>query len=473
MMRRLAMSICVLGLLAGATPARGASGAGSPNMSHVTTLSYARQYGNDQPFGTDIEFARIGGREYAFAGTYRNGLQIIDITNPRRPRLTAVYDCALAQGDVQVFRRGAKTMVAYAGDDYSNQTFTESGCYSDLGIVDKRYGTFIVDVSKPSDPRTVGFVNIPFGSHNQTVHPSGRYLYNSNADFAPGGAVEIFDISALPRVRQLESLALITGLESHDITFNSSGSRAYVAAITHTLIVDTTNPRKPEVIGRILDPAINIHHQSDPITIDDPVLGKRTFLVVTDELAGAAGNGFCPGGGLHVYDITGPLEATPLKVGFWNMPEVRPATDNLACTSHVLRFYPKQKLMSIAWYEAGVRVVDVSGLVGVSLGLTPDVGNIGMGMKEIGYYTMPNADTWSAKTNKIEKDGSFYLFGNDMNRGLDVYRFDARKPKSGIAPGNWLTPAQTMLQSRDRGITAVGPANAPVCILRGKGLLPV
>jgi hypothetical protein len=472
MMRRLAISICVLGLLVGATPVRAASGTGSPNMSHVTTLSYARQYGQELPFGTDIEFARIGSREYAFAGTYRNGLQIIDITNPRRPRPTAVYDCALAQGDVQVFRRGSKTMVAYAGDDYSGETFTESDCYSDVGVIEKSYGTFIIDVSKPAYPKTVGFVNIPFGSHNQTVHPSGRYLYNSNADLALGGAVEIFDITTPSRARSIGSLPLITGLESHDITFNSSGNRAYVAALTHTLIVDTTNPREPEVIGRILDPAINIHHQSDPITIDDPVLGKRTFLVVTDELAGAAGNGFCPGGGLHIYDITGPLEATPLKVGFWAMPEVRPATDNLICTSHVLRFYPKQKLMTIAWYGAGVRVVDVSSLVGVSLGVTPDVGNVGMGMREIGYYTMPNADTWSAKTNKIEKNGSFYLFGNDMNRGLDVYRFDARKPKSGVS-GTWLTPAQAMLEAKNRGIAAVGPTNAPVCILFGKGLLAV
>jgi hypothetical protein len=466
MMRRLAISICTLGLLLGAVPAEAATGTGSPNMRHVTTLAYARQYGQEIPFGTDIEFARIRGRDYAFAGTYRNGLQIIDITNPKRPRLAAVYDCALAQGDVQVFRRGSRTLVAYAADDYTNHTITTSECYSDLGIVDQRFGTFIVDVTDPTRPKTLGFVNIPDGSHNQTVHPSGRYLYNSNADFTFPSAVEVFDISAPSRPRKVTELGLVTGIESHDITFSADGRRAYVAALTHTLILDTTNPRDPVIIGRIIDPAINIHHQSDPITIDDPVLGKRTFLVVTDELAGAAGNGFCPGGGLHVYDITGPLEATPVKVGFWNIPEVRPATDNFICTSHVLRFYPKQKLMTIAWYEAGVRVVDVSSLVGVSVGAVPDVGNVGAGMKEIGYYTMPNADTWSAKTNRIEKDGSFYLYGNDMNRGLDVYRFDARKPKSGQG-GTWLTPDQALAAARARGFTPVSRKNAPVCVLFG------
>jgi hypothetical protein len=102
-----------------------------------------------------------------------------------------------------------------------------------------------------------------------------------------------------------------------------------------------------------VDPSINIAHQSDPVTVDDPILGERTFLVITDELAGAAGNAACPGGGLHVYDITGSLETNPVKVGVWNMPEVRPAVDNLSCTAHVLRLYPEQGLMTIAWYDAG------------------------------------------------------------------------------------------------------------------------
>ena len=46
-------------------------------------------------------------------------------------------------------------------------------------------------------------------------------------------------------------------------------------------------------------------------------------------------------------------------------------------------------------------------------------------MKEIGYYRMPDADTWSAKTPQINrKTGDFYLFGNDIKRGLDIYHFD-------------------------------------------------
>ena len=434
----------------------------SGNLRHVATLAYERRYGQDLPFGTDIELKqmRVGGknRNLAFAGTYRNGLQIINVTRPRNPRVIAVYDCAIAQGDVQVFTRKKRTYVAYTADNISSETVTRSRCYRDIGYSetthDTRYGTFIADVTNPRRPRTAGFVPLAAGSHNQTVHPNGRFFYNSNSDIAnlnqpaPTGKIEVFDVRDFAKPKLVKTLDLGPGLNSHDITFNASGTRAYSAALTQTLVLDTTKPADPTILGRILDPTINIHHQSDPVTIDDPLLGKRRFLVVTDELAGAAGNGFCPGGGLHVFDITGDLEAAPVKVGFWEIPETRPAGggeeaggESLRCTSHVLRMHPKKKIMTIAWYNAGVRVVDISGLAGVAVGVTPDAGNAGAGMKEIGFHYFPNSDTWSAKTNKFSKDGSFYLFGNDINRGLDVFRFDAKSKRSSQS-GTWLTPAQ-------------------------------
>jgi hypothetical protein len=464
----LVVLVAALGLLPAAPPAAAAdSGSGSDNLRHVTTLAYEQRYGKTLPFGTDIEFATIRGRTYAMAGTYRNGLQIIDVSNPTSPSITAVYDCAIAQGDVQIFRQGKRTMAAYTADDISGETFPESGCYSDMGITTKKYGTFLVDITDPKRPTTAGFVEIPQGSHNQTVDPSGGYLYNSNSDLTRGepAAIEIFDIRDPANPRKVRELPLTTGLESHDITFNGDGTRAYSAALTHTLVIDTTDIENPAIIGRIIDPAINIHHQSDPVTLTDPLLGTRTFLLIEDEFAGAAGNGWCPGGGVHVYDITGSLERTPVKVGFWEMPEVRPATDNLTCTAHVFRLYPEQKLMTMAWYDAGVRVVDLSGLVGVAVG-TAETGQVGMGMREIAHYTMDDADTWSAKTPRFEANGSFYLFGNDINRGLDVYYFDSGKPKKDKAQGGrWRSPQQAEADAESRGSTAVGADNAPFCLL--------
>ena len=471
----------------------------SPNLPAVASLLHrtGSLQGAATGGGSDIEFATLdvtglpgapeghGVRDFALAGTLGKGLQIVDVTDPVAPVTAAVYDCRAEQGDVQVFTRDdGKTYITYTAD-YSavktSQCYKEAKALGQFATSDLGLGTFIADITNPYAPRTVSFVPITLGSHNMTVHPSGKYLYNSNSELvvaldAPAetkgiGQLEYFSIEDVTKPVKLGTLLMPSGIDSHDITFSADGKRAYVAAITHTLIIDTTNPAQPTILTRFIDPSINIVHQSDPVTLTDATLGMtRTFLVLTDEFAGAAGNGFCPGGGLHVYDITGPLEMAPVKVGFWAIPAVRDAGvnsgDALTCTSHVLRMHPESKVMTIAWYNAGVRVVDLSGLVGVSVGIDQGDGNVGVGMKEIAYHTFSNSDTWAAKTNRIAPDGSFYLFGNDMNRGLDVYRFTRTAPPS-PNPGTWLTPAQALARATAFGVRPGGQL-AGYCLLRAR-----
>ncbi len=456
-------------------------GTHSPNVTHVINHPHRGGFvgGELGGGGSDIEFARlrVDGEvhPFALAGSYDNGLQLVDISNPTSPVTVGVYDCVIRQGDVQVFTRKGRTYAAYTHDDPYDAGI-DSMCYREAqalkmfkpGITDPA-GTFIVDITNPAAPRTRTFVSVPRGSHNQTVAPGGRYLYNSNSDLGStqAAAIEIFDIQGLSHPKKVGTLPLQTGLDSHDITFSEDGDRAYVAAITHTLILDTTNLAKPKIIGRIIDPAINISHQADPVTLTDPILGERTFLVVTDELAGAAGNAVCPGGGLHVYDITGSLEQNPVKVGAWFSPGVRQTgTGNLTCTSHVMRMYPEHGLMTIAWYNAGVRVVDISGLAGLSAGVDETQGNLTPGMKELGYYYFPDSDTWSVKTNAIEADGSFYMYGNDLVRGLDVYRYEAGETAASEA-GTWMSPAQALSLAQARGVTSTSGATGPYCLWRG------
>ena len=471
--------------------------ASSPNVTHVANLPYELRYGNTSDDGTDIEVVTldvqtgvdeltgepiIETKDFALAGSYDNGLQIIDITDPTAPVHASVYDCAISQGDVQVFQREGRTYITYTDDDYNDSRKKLSACYQDaqaLGFkIGNADGTFIADITDPYNPVTVSWVGFGLASHNQTVSPDGNFLYNSNSDLGTGetdgfGTIEVVDISDFSNPVRTDTLELVGGINSHDITFSADGKRAYSAAVTHTLVLDTTDLAHPEIIGRIVDPAINISHQSDPITLKDATTGlERTFLVITDEIAGASGNYFCPGGGLHIYDITGELEKAPVKVGFWNMPDLRPsgvsqvpgAGEDQTCTAHVLRMYPEQKLMTIAWYNAGVRVVDISGLIGLSVGAQP-VGNVGAGMKEVGFFNFADSITWSVKTNKINEDGSFYMFGNDMNRGLDVYHFTRPTAAMNVEPGVWLTPAQALKKLGPN----VGPVhktkNAPFCLL--------
>jgi hypothetical protein len=426
----------------------------SPNMSLVKNIPYEARYGDVPNYGTDVEFATIGPRRYAFAGSEINGLQIVDITRPTSANRVAVLDCAVSQGDTQVFKRGKRTYVTYTNDYEDTEDAAASDCYAQavakgFAAVNEdgtaKLGTLIVDVTKPTAPQTVSFVEIEQGSHNMTVHPSGAYLYNSNSDLitslAP--AIEVFDITDLANPVKSSELALATlpglGTESHDITFNEAGTRAYSAALSHGVVIDTENPAEPSVISEFDDETINVWHQSDPFTVrNEQGEVVRELLIVEDEVAGAAAPGVCPTGGVHVFDVTD--ESAPQKVGYWNIDDVAVRNPDDTCTAHVFDIHEDEQIMTIAYYMGGVRVVDLSGLAAGGLGIGSGTQGVGATMKQIGFYRTPDSNTWSAKTPVIEPDGSFFLYGNDINRGLDVYRFDGTAQESAEG-GTFLSPA--------------------------------
>lgn len=397
-------------------------------MRFVANLQYDRT--GEAQNGSDIEFLHLDGRDYALAGTLRGGLQVIDITRPRDPRRVATYDCAISQGDIQVWKKRTRVLASYTADGTVGAQGAQSQCGRDLKLDAGDAGTVLVDLTDPRRPRSVSFLPVPQGSHNMTLHPSGKYLYNSNSDLYTSGQapnVTIYDVRRPLDPKKVQDYALpITpgslGTESHDITFNARGTRAYVAALSQTLVLDTTDPAHPELISKIVDPAIHVAHQSDPFRVQRPDGTWRRLLVITDERAGAAASVECPGGGLHVYDVTGAKEQAPEKIGTWFIPTVQPQ-DGATCTSHVLRIYPRQQMMTISWYSQGVRVLDIAGLA-THEGSAADVAfGDGVGMTEVGHYVFPDSDSWSFKTNRIAADGSFFGYSNDLVRGFDVFRF--------------------------------------------------
>jgi hypothetical protein len=455
-MRRLATAAACLGLLAAPAAAAAAeTPITSPNMSHVKNIPYAAANGTVPNFGTDIEFAKLGGRQYALAGSYRNGLQIVDVDNPQKAQIASVYDCGVTQGDVQVFRQAdmpGRTFVTYTSDTYGDGTST---CYREaeaLGFdVRKsngtgRNGTFIAEITDPLHPTTISFVEFPQGSHNMTVHPSGEWLYNSNSDLITSTqpAIEYTDISDPAHPGATGELPLPTrpglGTESHDITFNEDGSRAYSAALSQGIIIDTTDPGAPELITSFLNPAINVWHQADPFTLTDASGREREYLVVEDEFAGAVGTGQCPNGGVWFYEVTGALERDPALDGYYNIHDVRPTTTpDGTCTAHVFDVHEREQVLTIAWYNGGTRVLDLSGLTGITIGGTQISGD---GVREIGSARFPGSDTWSAKTPSIDRrTGDFYLYANDMARGLDIWKFDGDGAKP-AKKGRWMGGAE-------------------------------
>ena len=473
--RRLSSLACAVAVVAPVSAAaqEPAGSKHSPNMSFVTNVSYEARNGTIPNYGTDQEFTEINGATYGFFGSYRNGMQIVDVSEPENATKVGVYDCGITQGDVQVFRQEdepGRVFATYTSDTYGDGT---SPCYQEAAALgfdvlkangSGKNGTFIVDVTNPAAPTTVSFLEVTQGSHNMTVHPSGNWLYNSNSDLITSyqPAIEYFDISDPSNPRKAGELSLPPrpglGTESHDIGFNDEGTRAYSAALSQGVIIDTTDPGEPKVLTSFLDPAINVWHQLENFKI-----GDREFLIAEDEFAGAAGGPFCPNGGVHVYDVTGEKESRPEKVGYWNMDD--PSTTDAAtdrCTAHVFQIHEKAQIMTIAFYNGGVYVVDLSELAGVGLGPNAPAG----GMKSLGFYRVKGGEAWSAKSPEIKRGKSFYVYGNDIKRGLDVYRFEwdekekkPKKDKPGKGPrrtaasgGVWLSPAQALTRAKRLGV---------------------
>ena len=272
LMRTMAGSAVLALSLAGVSPATAHEGKGDTatnergarvetsgdgkRMSFVANLQYNKS--GEAQNGSDIEFVRLGQREYALAGTLRGGLQIIDITTPRDPRRVAVYDCDISQGDLQVWKTDTRVLASYTADGSVGEEGVASQCGRDLGLEADDAGTVLVDLTTPSRPRSVSFLEVPRGSHNMTLHPSGDYLYNSNSDLVTSTepSVRIFDVRNPRDPKLVSDLALpfvptSLGSEAHDITFSADGRRMYVAALSQTLVFDTSNPREPRQISQI------------------------------------------------------------------------------------------------------------------------------------------------------------------------------------------------------------------------------
>lgn len=120
-------------------------------------------------------------------------------------------------------------------------------------------------------------------------------------------------------------------------------TRGYSAALSQGIILDTEDPANPSVLTSFLDPAINVWHQSDPVTI-----GDREFLL--------------------------------------------------------------------------------------------------------------------AKTPRIEDDGSFHMFGNDIARGFDVYRFTGAQDSS-VPAGTMMTPTQAAVRLGALKRPKLSAANPLFCML--------
>lgn len=349
-------------------------------------------------------------RHFAFVGNQVQGAKIVDITQPEQPFVaSAVKGCTVGQGDPQITRDGMLAALA----------FQTSGRCTTFDGVNVPKGSALIDLSDVYEPRVVGSAPEPNGSHNQSIHPGGDYLYISTS--GRGSVIPIYDISDPTNPVRVKLFA--PGGAPHDIRFSDDGKRAYLAGPGQSFrIVNTEDPANPTVIHTITA-ASTIGH-------DTLITPDKRFLFAGEELAGG-GTAPCPGGAIYVYDLLDETDPQLLGAAWAGggpvtkrlIDEVPGPTGLGGCTSHVMELNPDKKSLTIGWYGLGTRVFDFSsfynadGTAKSSGVIAASWGQFGTGLVETGYMIPDGANTWSAKQ-YAKVPG--YIFSDDLNLGLYV-----------------------------------------------------
>ena len=408
------------------------TGAGQ-NMSIVANVPLAPgevpKGANDSDFSVNAADIELAG-DYAFVGSYTQGLVIVNISSCRdpakaqlcKPFVQGVLKCSGGQFDVQLSPDARYVVMAH------ESASADKACHP------SEEGAAIVDVSNKSAPKEVAFISdetttgdssgqVVDGAHNVTLDWPNLYIDQYTQTYPVTDVYSLASPSRPRRVGQIDFVANPAngGSGPHDSLpdHRPDGKHLlYAASIQKSDIIDIGNPAKPRVLQTILDPEVGISHGAEPNF-------NRKTLIVTDEYGGGSGVGACGGspddptlplpgplagskgvGAVHFYSLAknGLVPGGPAdKQGTFNITVQPNEPDQIlaeaGCTSHVFWQALDESRFVIAWYGRGTRVVDFS-----------DPAN----PRQIGSFVPTNGDTWSAKPHRG------FIFTGDIIRGMDV-----------------------------------------------------
>jgi hypothetical protein len=384
--RHLILIGSALVVLVGAFPSAAAEADKSKNFNHVGFFPYENEEKDFFAGGTDIDFS--GKFVYAMQQGMKGGVHVFE-NSKKGPKKVSFIPCPGSQNDVAVVKPG---LIALG---YHQSTCGGAGS-----------GVRLLDVKNPKRAKLLGAVNdLPGGTHTLTVYPGKPIIYASPGGLANGGGVEqIIDVSD-PKKPKVAATFQPSPIGCHDLSFSitKENKLAFCPGFGETQIWDVSDPLAPVTIGHI--PAPNQFFQHSAVATHD---GK--FLVVGDENFGALECSGGPTGAINIYDISNP--SVPVPVGYFGIdrgPAVwATGVNNRStwCTAHNFNFIPGTYKLVMAWYAAGVNVIDLT-----------DPSN----PTEIEHYQTEETNYWSAYWH----DGR--IWANDRVKGLDVFEVKGLK----------------------------------------------
>lgn len=380
-LRRLRLAVAVtvaLGLivLPATAGARGDEDEGTKNFKQLAV--HPIEMGDDVlAQGSDLAFKD----DLVIAGTYQ-GVGLFK-TLKKAPYIKQIsfMPCAGGQGDVSVM--GDYVVLSVDSPlvgptcDPADTAAASAPTYASGGAWE---GIRIIDISNPARPSYVSSVDIPCGSHTNTLLPGKKTTYayiesypisgqGSDCNYASHRKVQIVEIpNANPKKAKLldQTIDVTPNIGCHDITTFPERDLMFGACVTQSIIWDIKDPTKPVELARITNPNIQIHH-STAMTWDGKV------LILGDETGGAvAGGGWgassSPVGAAWFYDVSDPK--SPKELGHHSYPRTPPLTAGTTTgarnrwTNHNFNVIPvkdeKKYLLAVSYYLGGIAVVDFS-----------------------------------------------------------------------------------------------------------------
>ena len=208
-------------------------------------------YTLDKPYAAAI-FQNSSHTFAAVTGEKKNGVQILDLTDPSNPRAVAsINDTAdrslLGARGIAVFENGTGTYAAVSGHDND--------------------GVQILDLTDPSNPRAAGHINgsrpLEFnGPADIAIFKNGSRTYAAVSMFKENGVrilnlTDPFNPRNVASIFEHENFGTYNLRAAESLAVFKNGSRTYAAVVGHDnhgiQMLDLTDPTDPQAVGGIRD----------------------------------------------------------------------------------------------------------------------------------------------------------------------------------------------------------------------------
>jgi hypothetical protein len=442
-MRRTLLVLCTTVLALSAVPALGAPAGGvvgpptpsitSDNVTHVGYLP-------EEAPSVSGRVVKVGEQLRFYTSGFK-GLSIYDVTEPASPRLLGRLSLPHSQNeDVDVSDDGSRVIISADGG-FLLPLFLGTGIH-------------VIDTSDPTNPRKVGF-------HASGHHTSSCADPACNIIYGSGG--ETFDLTdptnpktltlGWQQVLERQGVRLTQG--AHDFSRDATGLMLS-DTIPRVLLDPGSDPARPTVVttsGRQLKSSLQLAYQHNSTRPNaeawtsrgeadtDPALRPGELMIANGETnlrprCGGGSNGPIATWSMRDFDKGAdmkPLEIfRPVANGTYT--DGNPAVNALGCSGHYFDY--RDDVLAAAWFEHGVRFIDVD----------PTTGK----MEEIGFFQPINGSSGAAYWIDDE-----YVYVTDYARGIDILRFDrsADRPVADEIAASWLSGldnAAATLSERER-----------------------